>query len=291
MGVLTNRPVSPGGLIHRGSFGRRLQQLWLHIALVAVCITVVAPFLWLVFGSFKTYEDLVGGSSLLPASWTLDNYREIIDRANFIVAFMNSVATSTIATVSVVIWSTALGFVFAKYRFPGREALFALLLTTLMVPFAIVLIPLYLLMAWFGLVDSLMGVILPTLIMTFGVFVLRQAIEGIPGDYLDAARIDGASEFRIVLHVVVPLAMPAIAAVTVVAFLGTWDNFFWPSQVLNSPSNQTLPLMLAGLRGQGVFQRYDLWLAAAVLTVTPVVLLYAALSRHFIRGVALGGLK
>lgn len=292
MGVLTptgtlDSPRTSGS--HR--LHRRFEQITLHVVLLAVSITVVVPFLWLVLGSFKTYQDLVGGHNLLPAQWTLDNYREILERANFITAFMNSVAVSTIATASVVIWSTALGYVFARYRFPGRDAIFALLLSTMMVPFAIVLIPLYLLMAALGLVDSLLGVILPTLIMSFGVFVMRQHIETIPADYLDAARIDGASELRVLLDVVVPLCLPAIAAVTIVAFLGTWDNFFWPSMILNSPDKQTLPIMLAGLRGQGVFQRYDLWLAAAVLTVAPVMLLYSVLSRHFIRGVVLGGLK
>jgi multiple sugar transport system permease protein len=290
MGILMTRPSARTWRHGYTSWSarRRFEQVALHVGLVAVSITVVLPFLWLFLGSFKPFSELVSSIDPFPKTWTLDNYREIIAQGNFLAAFVNSIVVSTLVTLSVVIWSTLLGYIFAKYRFRGRDALFYCLLATMMVPFAIEVLPLYLLIARLGLADTLAALIVPNLLMTLGIFVMRQFIETIPSDYVDACRIDGAGELRVVWNVIVPLSRPAISAVAIVCFLAQWDNFFWPSIVLRT--QRTLPLLLNSLESPLV-QRFDLWLAASVITVTPVMIVYLLFSRQFIRGVLLGGIR
>nr|HMN28191.1 carbohydrate ABC transporter permease [Caldilineaceae bacterium] len=163
-------------------------------------------------------------------------------------------------------------------------------LSTLMVPFAVVMVPLYIIVANFGLVNQLTGLVVTGLFSTFGIFMLRQFMEGIPDDLLSAGRIDGASEWWIFAYIVVPLAMSPLAALAVFTFLGNWDSYLWPLVVLTSPDRQTLPLLLAGLRNM-FSDRYELWATGSMLTVTPAMLLYAVAQKQFIRGVTMTGLK
>jgi multiple sugar transport system permease protein len=261
-----------------------------HLVLIIFSVGGVAPFIWMVFSSFKHYKELVESTDLLPQVWTLDNYSEIIHRVNFLVAVENSVIAAVSVTVASVFTSAAVGFVFAKYRFPGKEILFSVLLSTMMIPFAVVLIPLYVFIADIHLIDTLPGIIVTGLWSTFGIFLLRQFMESLPTELLDAARIDGASEFRIFAQVVIPLSGAPLAALATLTFLGNWDSFLWPTIVLSSPEKQTIPIVLNGLRSL-YWSRYDMWTAGAMLTVVPVMVIYAFASRHFIRGIAMTGLK
>jgi multiple sugar transport system permease protein len=165
-----------------------------------------------------------------------------------------------------------------------------LILSTMMVPFVVLLVPLYLTMASIGLVDQLGGVIVLGLWSSLGVFMMRQFIEGIPSELVDAARIDGASEWQVYRRMIVPLIKAPLAALGVLVFLGSWDNFLWPSAILHSADKQTLPLLLYGLRSL-YWSRYDLWSAGSMLTVVPVMIVYAFGSKYFIRGFAMTGLK
>ena len=247
-------------------------------------------FVWMFFGSFKSYVELTSGESLVPLAWTVDNYRAIIFRANFPQAFWNSTLVSLVVTGCVVLTSAAAAYVFAKYRFWGKEQLFIVILSTMMVPFAVVLVPLYVTIADIGLSNKLGGVIVPVLFSTFGIFLMRQFLEGIPSDLIDAGRIDGASEWWIFSRIIIPLSTAPMAALAVFTFLFNWDNFLWPLVVLTSPRSQTLPLVLAGLRSL-YWERYDMWAAGSMLTVAPVMLLYAVAQKQFIRGITMTGLK
>ena len=220
----------------------------IHAILLAIVFTSVMPFVWMFFGSFKSYVELTSGESLVPQVWTVDNYRAILFRANFPQAFWNSTLVSLVVTGCVVLTSAAAAYVFAKYRFWGKEQLFIVILSTMMVPFAVVLVPLYVTIADIGLNNKLGGVIVPVLFSTFGIFLMRQFLEGIPSDLIDAGRIDGASEWWIFSRIIIPLSTPPMAALAVFTFLFNWDNFRWPLVVLTSPQSQTLPLVLAGLR-------------------------------------------
>jgi len=265
-------------------------QLVAHVILLFMSVLAVFPFIWMVFASFKTFKDLVSSTQMLPEVWTLNNYIEIASRINFPVAFLNSIIAATAVTVFTLFTSAALGYIFAKYRFWGKEKLFLLLLSTMMVPFAVVLVPLYLTVTGFGLANSLGGIIITGLWSSFGMFMLRQFMESIPFELIDAARIDGASEWRIFGQIVLPLSGAPLAALAVFAFLGNWDSYLWPLVVLSSPEKQTLPLVLAGLRNLW-WTRYEMWSAGSMLTVVPVMLIYSIASKYFIRGIAMTGLK
>jgi len=267
-----------------------MRQLVMHVVLLVGAFTSLSPFVWMVFGSFKRFPEVVTSPRLLPATWALDNYREILERVGFLVAFRNSALIAIPATVMVILTSTAAGYIFAKYSFRMKEILFTILLATMMVPFMVVVIPLFITMSDLGLINKLVGVLVTSLCSTFGIFLMRQAIETIPNDYIDAARIDGASEPWIFRQVIVPLARPSIATLAVFTFLGNWDSYMWPSIVLKSASRYTLPIVIASMRSL-FMTRYNIWSAGSMLTVVPVMLLFTIAQKQFIKGLALAGLK
>ncbi len=267
-----------------------LAQIGPHVALILCCCSSIVPFLWMFMASFRNYKELVTSRSFFPQVWTLKNYQDIILRVNFPVAFKNSVVAAISVTVVMVLTSSALGFVFAKYRFWGKEQLFTILLSTMMVPFAVVLVPLYLTVARLGLVNQLGGIIVTGFWSTFGVFMMRQFMETIPTEIIDAARIDGAGEPRIFFTIVIPMASAPMAALATFGFMDNWDSFLWPLVVLNSPNKQTVPLIIAGLRSL-YWTRYELWAAGSMLSVVPIMAVYAFASQYFIRGIAMSGLK
>lgn len=265
-------------------------QAAIHAVLIAGSLAALLPFVWMLFASFKSYAELVSTQALLPHAWTLANYAEILSRMGFVRAFRNSGIVALPSTIAVVLTSTAAGYVFAKYRFPGREALFTLILSTMMVPFTVAIVPLFILMKDIGLVNTLRGMVLTGLCSTFGIFMMRQAIETIPNDYIDAARIDGAGEAWIVRQVIMPLSGAAMSTLAVFTFLGSWDSYLWPSIMLKSSDRHTLPIIIAGMRSL-YRNRYQIWAAGSMLTVIPVMLLFSVAQKQFIGGLAMTGLK
>jgi ABC-type glycerol-3-phosphate transport system permease component len=267
-----------------------LSQGVLHAILIVAALACTVPFLWMVTASFKNYKELVSTRTLLPQVWTLQNYRQMMTHNNFFSAFRASAYLATVTTVAVIVTSSYLGYIFAKYRFPGKEILFTILLATMMVPFTTVMIPLYITISDFGLLDSHEGIILVSLWSTFGIFMMRQFMESLPDELIDAARIDGASELRIFATLIVPLSAAPLGALAVFTFLGNWDSLIWPMITLHRQDLQTLPLLLQTLRGM-YWTRYEIWAAGSMLTVTPVMIIYAFASKYFIRGIAMTGLK
>ena len=267
-----------------------VNQLLPHLVLLVLTFTSVMPFVWMFFGSFKTYVELTSSKALLPINWTLDNYIQITQRLGFVRGFFNTALVAIIVTTATLLTSALAGYVFAKYRFWGRERLFTVLLSTMMVPFAVVLVPLYVTVANLGLADKLAGIIITSLCSTFGIFLMRQFMESIPNDLIDAGRIDGAGEWWIFSRVVLPLAKAPLSALAVFTFLGSWDSFLWPLVVLTSPENRTLPLVLAGLRSL-YWSRYEMFAAGSMLTVLPVMIIYGLASKQFVRGIAMTGIK
>ena len=274
----------------RGALARMLGRAIPHAVLIFFSLLAIMPFSWLVMASFKNYKELVSSKLFFPQVWTLANYEEILLRVNFISSFKNSVVSAVSVTSVAVFTSAAAGFVFAKYRFPGKEKLFTILLATMMVPFTVVLVPLYLTISDIGLMNTLAGIIVTGFWSTFGIFMMRQFMETIPSALLDAARIDGASEWRIFITIIIPMSTSPMAALAIFVFLGNWDSFLWPLVVLNSPEKQTIPLVLAGMRSL-YWTRYEIWSAGSMLTVVPVMVVYAFASKYFIEGMAMTGLK
>jgi multiple sugar transport system permease protein len=265
-------------------------QAVIYFVLIVGVLIAIAPLVWSIFGSVKPFQELMQSRDFLPHQWTFDAYQYVFAAANLWSSFRNTVIVTCSVTFVSVLTSTMAGYVFAKYKFPGKELAFLVLLATLMVPFVVMLVPLYITISHAGLSDSLAGVIVTGFYSTFGIFMMRQFILTLPLELLEAARIDGASEWRIFGQIVIPLSASPAAALSIFIFLGTWNDYLWPFVVLTSPGNQTLPLFLTGLQGLFI-TRYDYLIAAGVLTSIPLMVAYVFGSKYMIRGVAMTGLK
>jgi multiple sugar transport system permease protein len=263
-----------------------------HGILLTGSLAMVFPFLWTLATSLKpAAETLLWPPRLLPIHWQPHNYDAVLQAAPFVRYFLNSVVVSVGATVAVVATSLVAGFIFGKYAFPGKKFLFLVILASAMFPFETYMIPLYLTMKQLGWINTYQGIAAPYLIMSFGIFLMRQHIaHGIPDELLDAARVDGASELRIFLRVVVPLCSSAIGALGILAFIQAWAAFIWP---LLMATHREMYIMELGL---STFQfrytaDYHLLSAAAVLNTIPMLIAFIILRRRIMESVALTGLK
>jgi len=263
-----------------------------HAVLALGAIFMILPMLWMLSTSFKPPTEVsLWPPHLLPQAPTLANYTGIFEVAPFGRFFLNSAGLSLAATLSVVITSLVAGAVFAKYLFPGRTLLFMLILTTAIVPFESYMIPLYIQLIPIKWINTYQGILLPYLIMSFGVFLLRQHISSaIPSDLLEAARMDGASEWWILVRVIAPLSASALGALGIFAFIQAWAAFIWPLLIAN---NQLLFNMEVGLTAfQFRFSTdYGKLMAGSVLSVLPMLVVFVILRRRIIESVALTGLK
>lgn len=282
--------VEPAG--RRTRRARSGRQWWIYTLLLAGLVLAVAPFLWMVLSSVKPDAEV----RQVPPTWwpenpTLDNYRDLFQRLNFPRFFANSVIVATAVTLGNVVFCTMIGYALAKLSFPGRRILLALVLTMLMIPTVATFVPLFVLVSNFGLVNTFGGLILPFLAQPLGVFIMRQFILGIPDELIDAARVDGAGELRILARVVAPLCGPAIATVAVITFFAQWNNFLWPLVVAQTEEKYTLPVALALYSVGQNNARFGLLMAGAVVIVIPILIVFALLQRYVVQGIAVTGLK
>jgi ABC-type glycerol-3-phosphate transport system permease component len=286
-GRLAQRPASA-----RGRAGRVLLG-WLPAVLVAGgALVVFFPLFWMAVTSLKAAPEIQRVPlQVLPDRWlNLDNYREVFQRQPFGRFLLNSALVASISALSSLVFSALAGYGFAKFRFPGRDVFFFAIIGILMVPFQSVVVPLYLWMNRLGLLDSYPGILAPDLVSVFGVFLMRQAIEVVPSDYIDAARIDGSSELGIFWRVVVPMVKPALATLLIVKFMWTWNELFWPLVIVNSPSMKVVTLGLISFTNM-YFIEYHLVTAAAVLSVLPILALFLVCQKWVVRAVVMSGLK
>ncbi|CAN5558566.1 carbohydrate ABC transporter permease [soil metagenome] len=273
---------------------RRVDSLrgWITLALLSAGgIVMLAPLAWMVLASFKTLPEILRiPPRLLPEQLRLDNYRTVFRDSPFARYFLNSVIVSAISVASVLVTSSMAGYAFAKFEFPGKRILFGIVLATLMIPFQVRVVPLYVLANDLNLLDSYVGLVLPGLVDAFGIFLMRQFIQSIPSELIQAARVDGASEFRIFVRIILPLTKPALSALAIFTLVVSWESFLWPLLVVSSPEMFTLPLGLAQFSGRFI-SRVDLQMAASTLTVLPLVIVFFFMQRRFIEGMATSGLK
>jgi multiple sugar transport system permease protein len=266
---------------------------WLAGALVAAgALVVFFPFFWMAVTSLKTAPEIQRlPRQVFPDRWLhLDNYREVFQRQPFARFLFNSALVASVSAVSSLVFSALAGYGFAKFRFPGRDPLFFAVVGILIVPFQSVVVPLYLWVNRLGLLDTYLGILAPDLVSVFGVFLMRQAIEVVPGDYLDAARIDGCGEFGIFWRVVLPMVKPALATLVIIKFMWSWNEFFWPLVVVNSPTMKVVTMGLMSFTNM-YFIEYNLATAAAVLSIVPILVIFLTLQRWIVRGVVMSGLK
>ena len=249
------------------------------------------PLLWMVSVSLMSPgEASTFPPPLLPREGTLGNYRELFAHAGIARYLANSVALTTAVTLVSLLVNVAAGYAFAKLRFAGRDRIFKVLLSALVIPAQVAMVPLFLLLKQLGLVNTYGGVIVPAAASIFGIFLVRQYALSIPSDLLEAARIDGANEFRIFRSVIVPVLKPIIVTLAVFTLLGTWNDFMWPLIVLSDKDLYTLPVALASLSREHV-QDNELMMAGSVVTTLPVLVVFLLLQRYYIEGLMTGSVK
>ena len=259
--------------------------------LIGASALALFPLLWMLAASFMAPgEASAYPPPLVPSHPTFANYRELFAHAGMGRYLANSVLLAVAATALSLIFNVMGGYAFAKLRFRGRDRLFRLMLGALVIPGQVAMVPLFLLLKQMGLVNSYGGIIVPALASIFGIFLVRQYALSIPDDLLEAARIDGASEWRIFVEVVVPLLKPIIVTLAVFTLLGTWNDFMWPLIVLSDQDLYTLPVALASLSREHV-QDNELMMAGAVLTTLPVLVVFLSLQRYYMQGLMLGAVK
>ena len=262
-----------------------------YVALAVGALVALFPMLWMVSASLMpTGEATASPPRLLPSRLTGDHYRALFTRMNLARYLLNSAVVALTVTGASLFVNSMAGYAFAKLRFRGRDRLFRALTTGLVIPVQVAMLPLFLLMKELGMINSYWGVIVPGLASIFGIFLVRQYALSIPDDLLDAARIDGAGEFRIYWSVVLPTIRPILATLAIWTFLSTWNDFMWPLIVLSDESRFTLPVALANLSGEHVSDT-ELMMAGSVLTILPVMLVFLFLQRFYIAGITAGSVK
>ncbi len=269
-----------------------LQRVLKHLALIIGSIIMVIPFVWMFTTAFKPeVEVLIWPPKLLPEAPTYQNFIDLFRQAPFFRYFMNSVLISGVSTISILLISLVGGFIFSKYRFPGKDFLFTVLIVTAIVPFESYVIPLYTTMVKWGWINTYRGIIAPYLVMSFGIFLLRQHIGStISDELMDAARIDGCSEFGILTRIVLPLSKSSGGALGIFAFTQAWIAFMWPLLLANKKEMFNMEI------GLTMFQyrfstNYSLLMAGSVISVVPMLIIFIVLRRQIIESISLTGLK
>ncbi|MGI6141942.1 MAG: carbohydrate ABC transporter permease [Caldicoprobacterales bacterium] len=263
----------------------------ISIFLILTAFIVVFPYVLMLFTSFRTTKEILSHpNEILPIVWTTANYIKVFTKSPFVKWFINSLTITVSVTAAVLFTSTITGYVFAKYKFKYKETLFLIILATMMVPSQVTMIPSFLIINWIGLYNKLSSLIVPGLISTFGIYLCKQFIEDIPDSLCESAVIDGANDFTIYSRIIVPQIRPAIGALTIFTFLGTWNDYLGPLIMLSEVDKMTLPLALSFFNSQHSTD-IGATMAAATLVMMPVTIVFIAFQKQFIKGVSLTGLK
>lgn len=279
---------------HSASYNlaRALDKIWLYLLVIVGLLVFCVPVYYMATTSFKAESEVVAiPIHWIPHEFHPENYTQAFGIAPFATYFYNSLVVAIVVVAMTLFLSALAGYGFAKFNFPGKNLCFLLVLSTLMIPFQILLIPLYILVYNLGWTNNYAGLIIPGAVSAFGVFLMRQFCLTLPDELLDAARIDGCNELRIFLSIVLPLLKPPLASLAIITFLGSWNNFLWPLIVVNKADLFTLPV------GMTVFTqplRSPYWtyiMAVSTVATLPVVIVFLALQKYFIQGVVLSGMK
>ncbi|WP_448058660.1 carbohydrate ABC transporter permease [Cellulomonas hominis] len=272
----------------RFRLGRTATYLVVSLGFAATLL----PFVWMALGSVKTQGELLRR----PITWwpqdpTLDNFRRWLTQLDYPTYFTNSFVVAAFVVLGNLVFCSMIGYALAKMDFPGKKALFTLVMVMLMVPGVVTLVPMFVLVSNLGMVNTYPALILPFLASPLGVFLMRQFIMGIPNELIEAARIDGAGEFRLFFRVVLPLCGPPLATLGILTFLSSWNNFLWPLIVAQTQDMYTLPVALSlySVGSNGTY--YGLLMAGSVLIIAPILLLFMLLQRYFVQGIAMTGIK
>lgn len=260
-----------------------------YLLLLVGSVVMFFPFLWMLLSSFKSLREIFR-LNFLPHVWTLDNFRQVLLQTDYPRWFLNSLVVAGISTVSALFFCSLVGYALTRLRFPGRTLIFVLILSTLMVPTEMLVIPWYVMSTQYGWVNTFWGLAFPGLIPAFGVFLMRQFFQTLPRDLFDAGRIDGVSEFGLFWRIGLPMVGPGLAALGIFNFVGNWNAFLWPLIVAKSPDMRTIPVGVALFSGEAS-TAWNLIMAASALAILPVLIVFFIFQKQIIEGVVLTGVK
>jgi len=266
----------------------------LNVFFIFLSILILLPFYWMVITAFKPDDQVLirSLSQLFPKRLTIKPFIDAWINVDFPGLYINSLIVALVSTVSAIFISSLAGYSFAKYKFKLSKLFFILVLATMMIPFQVIMIPLYLLIVKLGWQNTYQAIFFPQLASGFGVFLMRQFIEGIPNDLLDAARIEGCSEFKIYWKIVMPLIKPVTATLGLFTFMWSWDNFLWPLIVIESEEMRTIPLGIAMVTQMaGARVQYNQLMAISIIGMIPVLIVFLFLQKYFVKGIVMSGLK
>lgn len=270
---------------------RALLVAGFHLLMAGGAVITMLPFLWMLGASLmKTGEAAVFPPKFIPDAASFEQYRFLFQRMNLGRYFLNSLILAiSVSIVSLLVNSLA-GFAFAKFAFRGKRPLFAFLLSSMIIPGQVTMLPVFLLLNKLGLLNTYWGIILPGMASIFGIFLFRQYLESVPDSFIEAARIDGASDFYIYRKIILPLSLPVLVTLALFTFMGTWNDFLWPLIVMTEDDMYTLPVALANLSKEYV-QDPELMMAGSVITIIPIVVVFLVLQKYYLQGILLGGVK
>lgn len=264
----------------------------MHVVLIIVCAFMILPFIWMVSTSLKLPEDVFGYPvRLIPENPTLINYEYLLQEKNLLRILLNTFIVAGGSTVLRLFFCSLGGYAFAKYTFPGRGVLFTFVLATMLIPGAITLVPVYVIMRNLSMIDTFWALIIPGAANAFGIFFLRQYISSIHDELLDAARIDGATEFGIYRRVILPIITPGLIGIGLLFFMGSWNDYFGPLVFLKSPQNFTLPLAIASFQGASGLTNYNGQMAMSVISIIPLLIIFLIFQSRFVDGITAGAVK
>lgn len=267
-------------------------KLLIHITLILGSILFFFPFFWMISASFKNPSELLGSAqNLLPSSITMENYQTAFTAVPLFTNFMNSVIISGGYTLLALFFTSLGGFAFAKYKFPGRDVLFSFMLGTMMIPTVVGIVPSFIIMKKLNWVNTFYSVIIPGTAHAFGIFFMRQIIRDIPDELLDAAKIDGASDFLIYRKIILPIISPALITLALMDFIGTWNDYLWPLIMLRSLDKHTILLAITSFPKVGFRRPWGAIMAASTISVLPLALLFIFFQKKIISGITAGSIK
>ncbi|MGO1408429.1 MAG: carbohydrate ABC transporter permease [Brachybacterium sp.] len=270
---------------------RRLPNLILHVGLIVIGVITVFPFVWMLLSAFKPNSEIRAlDQTFFPREWTFENFLNIQENFDFLRLFANSVLLSTTITAISLYTSVLAGFVLGKYVFRGRGLLFGFVLSTMMIPWAVTIIPRYTMFADVGLKGSWASLIIPAVFSGFGIFMMKQSMDGIPDEILEAARMDGASELFIFHRIVLPMSTNSISALAIFQFLWVWEDYLWPYLMIDEDAKQVLAVGLTTFSGRYSTDFGGLF-AATTLSILPVLIVYLIFQKRFIAGAASAAVK
>ncbi|GHV94643.1 sugar ABC transporter permease [Spirochaetia bacterium] len=270
---------------------KKIKKVIITAVLVFLSAYTLFPVIWSALSSFKPQSELFSiPMSFLPKTWTFENYISALRHGKFIVYFTNTLFVSVTATVITVIINIMAGYALSKYRYPGRDLIFMVMLGTLMIPLQVIMIPIFIQLKNMGMLNTLWGIIIPPAATPTGVFISRQYIQTIPDSLIEAARIDGGNEFFIFRKIIIPIVQPVIATIAIFSFMWRWNDYLWPLIVISKNNKQTVQQALAAFVGQLQINWSNL-LAMNTIAIIPIIIVFLALQKYFMQGITAGSVK